>query len=237
MLEIGAGTGRLTDALARAAARVVAVEADPRFAEHLRRRFRDRPDVSIVEADVLQIGLPTVPYRAFGNVPFGLTTAILRRLLDDPTSPLLGADLIVQHEAARKRASVWPSNLVSLGWLPWWDFRLVRRLPDSAFEPMPSVDAGLLSIVRRHRPLLPMAHRDDYLKLLRAGFRQAGLPVHRSLRGRLPERAWRRTARERGIRPRASARELDVFDWVALFLLVHSTTSQTDMGTSGRQMR
>jgi 23S rRNA (adenine-N6)-dimethyltransferase len=215
VLEIGAGRGRLTDALARAEARVIAVELDPGFAESLRQRFRSRAGVTIVEADALQAALPDEPFRAFGNIPFGLTTAILRRLLDDPTSPLLGAHLIVQYEAARKRAAVWPSNLASLGWSPWWDFRLARRLPAAAFEPPPSVDAALLSITRRGEPLLPAGQREEYLTLVRAAFRQAGLPVQRSLRGRLPERAWKRRARDRGIRPGARASDLDVFDWVA----------------------
>lgn len=217
VVEIGAGTGHITQALARSARRVVAVELDPEFANRLRRRFHHSPKVSVVEADILQLPLPGVPFRAFGNVPFALTTAILRRLLDDPASHLVRADLIVQYEVARKRASVWPSTLMSLGWLPWWEFRLVRRLPAAAFEPVPSVDAGVLSVTRRTRPLLPVDQRSDYLELLRAGFRRADLPVHRALRDRVPERALKRTARERGITPAAKVIELDVFDWVALF--------------------
>ena len=224
VLELGAGTGRITEPLARSAARVIAVELDIGYAETLRRRFRTERRVTIVEADVLQTPLPGDPYRVFGNIPFGLTTAILRRLLDEPTSPLMRADLVTEYEVARKRSSVWPSNLVSLGWLPWWDFRLSRHLPASAFEPRPSVDAGLLSISKRPRPLIPPDRRGDFIKLVRAGFRQASLPVHRSLRGRIPERTWKRTARERGIERGATSSDLDVFDWVALFSLVPPLT-------------
>ena len=223
VLEIGAGTGRITAALARSAQRVVAVELDPGFVDGLRRRFRARPEVDIVEADILQLPLPSLPFRAFGNIPFASTTAILRHLLDDPTSSLHRADLIVQHEAARKRAAVWPSNLAALGWLPWWEFRLVRRLSASAFEPIPSVDAGVLSVTRRPGSLLRPEQRADYITLLRAGFRRADLAVHSSLRGHIPERAWKRMGRERGIAPSAKASDLDVFDWVALFSLVRAS--------------
>jgi 23S rRNA (adenine-N6)-dimethyltransferase len=219
VLEIGSGTGRITDVLADAAARVIAVELDAGSANVLRRRFRADPRIRVVEGDVLQVPLPEVPFRAFGNVPFGLTTAILRRLLDDPTSALQRADLVVQYEAARKRAAHRPSNLPSLGWQPWWELRVARHLPASAFKPVPSVDAGLLSIVRR-RPLLPASDRPGYLQLLRAGFRRSGLPLYRSLRGQLPARAWKRMARERGLPTGATARDLDVFDWVALYSLV-----------------
>jgi 23S rRNA (adenine-N6)-dimethyltransferase len=220
IVEIGAGTGRITEPLAASARRVVAVELDPSFADALRRRFHARPNIAVVEGDILRVPLPHEPFRAFGNVPFALTTTILRRLLDDPTSSLRRADLIVQYETARKRASVWPSNLASLGWQPWWEFALARHLSALAFEPFPPVDAGLLSVTRRSTPLLPSGQRPEYLSLVRAGFRRAGLPIPRSLRHRVPERAWKRFARERGLAPRSTASELDVFDWVALFSLV-----------------
>ncbi len=220
VLEFGAGTGRITDALARSGARVIAVELDPGYADALRRRFRSSRRVTIVETDILHAPLPERPFRAFGSIPFALTTALLRRLLDEPASPLVRADLLVEYAVARKRSSVWPGNLVSLGWLPWWDFRLSRHLPASAFEPPPSVDAGLLSIVKRPLPLIPLERREDFIKFLRSGFRQAQMPLHRSLRGRIPARTWKRAARERGIGRGATPTDLDVFDWVALFSLV-----------------
>jgi 23S rRNA (adenine-N6)-dimethyltransferase len=221
VVDIGAGTGRLTDALAGSGARVVAIELDSSFVATLRRRFHERPQVAIVEGDALRAPLPGSPFRAFGNLPFGITTRILRRLLDDPTSALMRADLIVQYDVARKRSSVWPNDLVSLGWLPWWEFHLVRHLPARAFEPAPAVDAGLLSITKRRPPLIPAELRREYVALVRAAFRRAELPVHRSLRGRVPQRAWKRTALGRGIGPGAKVRDLDVFDWTALFLLLH----------------
>jgi 23S rRNA (adenine-N6)-dimethyltransferase len=223
VVEFGAGTGRITEALARSAARVIAVELDARYAEDLRGRFGEDPRVTVVEADILETPLPEAPFRVFGNLPFGLTTSILRRLLDDPSSPLVRADLVVEHDVARKRASVWPSNFASLGWQPWWEFRLLRHVPASAFEPSPSVDAGLMSITRRPRPLIAPERRGHFLRLVGTGFRRADLPVHRSLRGRIPERAWKRAARERGIGRGATATDLDVFDWVALFRLVTSS--------------
>lgn len=226
VVEIGAGTGRITEPLSRSARRVIAVELDPSFADALRRRFRARSNVVVEEADILQVPLPRAPYRVFGNIPFALTTAILHRLLDDPTSALHRADLIVQYETARKRAAAWPSTLASLGWLPWWELRLSRHLAAPAFEPVPAVDAGLLSITRRRPPLLLSHQRTEYVSLVRAGFRRAELPLTRSLRHRIPERAWKRVARERGIRPRSKASDLDVFDWVALFTVARTNTAR-----------
>jgi 23S rRNA (adenine-N6)-dimethyltransferase len=217
VLEIGAGTGRLTAALVDAGANVLAVEIDERSVAALGRRFADAAGVEILYGDVLVVPLPRTPYRAFGNIPFGVTTAILRRLLDPVDGPLRRADLIVQYDVGRKRSAVWPSDLLSLGWLPWWEIHLERRLPGGAFDPPPSVDAAVLSIVRREPPLLSTGARADYLSLVRSAFRRANVPVDRAVRGIVEEGVWRRIARQRGDVRRSRASDLDVFTWTAVY--------------------
>jgi len=107
---------------------------------------------------------------------------------------------------------------------------LSRHLPASAFEPVPPVDAGFLSVTRRSPPLLPPDQRPEYVSLMRAAFRRADLPISRSLRHRLPQRAWTRVARERGIVPQSKATYLDVFDWVALFTLATANATHAGNG-------
>ena len=79
-MEIGAGRGALTAALAERARAVIAIEVDPRFARGLRSMFAGDPVVRIVEGDARSWPLPREPFRAFGNVPFAITTDLLRRL-------------------------------------------------------------------------------------------------------------------------------------------------------------
>jgi len=118
---------------------------------------------------------------------------------------------------ARKRAAVSPSTLLTLGWAPWWEFVLARRIGRLGFEPAPSVDAGLLVVTRREPALLPAADRGGYVRLVRRAFERGSWPVRRSLRDVVPPLAWKRMARERGLEVDATPRDLDVFDWVALF--------------------
>lgn len=220
VVEIGAGTGRLTKALAAHASRVTAIELDRAFADQLRRVFAHSSNVDVVEADALRASLPSTPYRAFGNLPFGIATPILRRLFDDPSSPLEAADLLIQFESARKRAQVWPSTSLSISWLPWWELSLERRITRLAFDPAPGVDAGLLGVRRRFRPLLAPRDRAAFAPLIERAFRRGSWPVRRSLRDELPPMTWKRLARGRGLPLEATARELNVFDWVAVYRTV-----------------
>lgn len=189
MLEFGAGTGRLTRALSRRAGLVVAVELDPDLVERLTHGFRTNDRVRVLQGDFLEIPLPDEPFRVFGNLPFGLSTTTMRHLLDDVDSPMTRADLLIQFEAARKRACVWPSSLASLGWLPWWEFRLVRHIHRGCFDPPPPVDGAILSITRRDPPLLRAEQRAAFVWLLRNAFGGGSQPLRRSLAKRISGRS------------------------------------------------
>jgi 23S rRNA (adenine-N6)-dimethyltransferase len=175
VVEIGAGLGAITIALAHRGIDVVAVEVDPVCVRRLRSSARGAGRVQVVEADFLTFPLPTRPFRVMGSLPFGETTEILRRLLGNPGVPLKRADVIVQWEVARKRAAVPPSTLLSTVWAPWWEFRLGRRIPAAEFRPAPHVDAGLLVVTRRDDPLLPSTMAASW-----AGFVRAHWPFDRA---------------------------------------------------------
>ena len=169
VVEFGAGLGAITIALARRQVDVVAIEIDPVWAERLRDRAREalQDKVRVVEGDFLSLSLPNRPFRVIGSLPFGHTTDVLRRLLDDPHLALERADLIVQLEVARKRAALPSSTLLSTTWVPWWEFRLGRHVPAAAFRPVPNVDSRVLIITRRQPALLPPAMARFYSEFVR----------------------------------------------------------------------
>jgi 23S rRNA (adenine-N6)-dimethyltransferase len=202
VLEIGAGSGRLTAELARVARHVVAVEVDARLVRELRGRLPR--NVTVVQADALRLPLPAEPFRVVANLPFGQTTAFLRHLLDDPCVPLQRADLVVEWGYALKRAAVWPSTLLGATWGAWWTFRIDRRLAARCFEPAPAVDAAVIVVGRREPPLVPVSDGRAYTEFVRRGFK-------RGLRAVASPRQVRRTAR------RAPPRDLDVHQWASLF--------------------
>jgi len=169
VVEIGAGSGSITLALARRGVELIAVEIDSAWGDQLRSRVRAAglSNVRVAVADFRAFQLPRAPFRVVGSLPFGQTTSLLGRLLDDPALPLTRADLILQWEVARVRAERPPSTLRSTAWAPWWEFSLGRRIWARSFRPIPRVDGGVLTIVRRHPPLLPAEMAASYSSFVR----------------------------------------------------------------------
>lgn len=159
VVEIGPGRGALTVPLARAGAAVVAVERDPKMVTALRATL-DQAGVAgrvkVIRSDIRRFRWPQGPYRVVGNLPFGLTTAILEQMLDHPVEGPTRADILVQSVVARNRADVPPSSLRSAAWAPWWTLEVDEVVSRTAFRPPPSVDAAWLKIERRHPPVLPV---------------------------------------------------------------------------------
>lgn len=168
VIDIGAGAGAFTDALLARNLNVIAVEVDPGWAEKLRQRHRKLPRhrLHVLERDFLSVRLPRETYRVIGSLPFSRTTDILRHLLDNPTTGPDRADVIVQWEVARKRATVPPTNLRSTAWAPWWMFELGKRWPAKSFRPVPKVDGGVLTVRRRVPPELPAKMAAPYSKFI-----------------------------------------------------------------------
>jgi 23S rRNA (adenine-N6)-dimethyltransferase len=141
VLDIGAGTGALTNHLVLAEARVVAVELHPGRAALLRRRF---PRITVVEADVRSLALPRRTFRVVANPPYGITADLLHLLLSAGPR-LVAADLVLQRAVVRKYVGQHTTAH------PPRTYRMSAglTLPRRAFYPPPRVDSAVLRIRRR----------------------------------------------------------------------------------------
>jgi 23S rRNA (adenine-N6)-dimethyltransferase len=202
VLDLGAGSGRLTAELARAAQRVVAVELDPRLSARLRGRW---PNVHVVCGDAASVPLPHDPFRVVANLPFSRTNAIFRHLLDDAEVPLVRADLVVEWGVAVKRALPWPSSVNGVLWGARFSASVARRLPRNAFVPPPRADAAVLVFERRELPLVASGEFARYARFVAKGFRHG-------LRAVATTRTLR-TMQLAGV----EARHLDAHEWATLF--------------------
>lgn len=167
ILEIGPGNGALTSGLASLDRPLTLVELDESRAQTLRRHF---PAADVLHADAMTVNLDSP--LVVGNLPFHLTTPLLRKLLRH--SQWDRAILLTQWEVARKRAGVGGGTMLTAQTAPWFEFHLRGRVPSQGFTPAPNVDGGLLDVVRRSEPLVPDRERRRYETFVRRVFTARG---------------------------------------------------------------
>ena len=220
VVELGAGGGMLTRQLARVAREVVAVEYDPFWVTRLRERFSGDGNVRVVQEDALAVELPGEPFVVVANVPFNATTAILHRLLEDPTSPLRAAHLLVQRQVALKHVRASPTTLKTLNWSPWYAFSTGLGLPADAFYPKPQVDARLMVAAKRGPPLVDPRHRHLFRALVRGAFEGRGKGVGKALKPIFTRTQLRRLAGDNGFALDSPPSALTVHQWAGVFDLM-----------------
>lgn len=233
ILEIGPGGGALTLDLQGLDRPLTAVEIDERRVRSLR-QLAD-PRVRLVHDDILRHRLPAEPHVVVGNLPFHLTTAILRKLLHAPG--WTEAVLVVQWEVARRRAAVGGASMMTAQWWPWVDFSVGQRIPARAFDPSPGVDAGLLTLERRAVPLVDRSRQAAYRAFVHRVFTGRGRGIDAVLAGvvgsaRRP--AVRRWLTREGIPPQALPKDLTAVQWAGLFAELGPVGSARQVSAAGR---
>lgn len=225
VLEIGAGDGTLTEALAATGAQVIAVETDRRRIPRLLQRFPPQGPVEIVEADILRFDLgtlgPLAPLRCVSNLPYNVATAVLDRLLERRgTFSLLV--LMFQKEVARRLvASPGDPAYGSLSLATQYraEAELLFTLPRAAFSPPPAVESAVVRLAPRAEPLLPPETEVVFEQLLRAGFahRRKTFLNSAAVSGRpVPQDALAAGLRGLGLTERARAEEIPLEGFLRL---------------------
>jgi len=144
VVDVGAGGGAITAELVRAGASVIAVELHPRRVALLRERFSSEP-VTVVRADACDLRLPRRPFKVVANPPFGVTTALLRRLTI-PSSRLERASLVLPGWAVARWAGGRGAGSASSK--RTFTCTAGPLVPPRAFRPAPPRGAAVLLIAR-----------------------------------------------------------------------------------------
>jgi 23S rRNA (adenine-N6)-dimethyltransferase len=217
IFEVGAGRGRITAELLRRGARVVAYETDAAMAGRLPAAER----LSVRTEDFLTAMPPAEPFGVVGNIPYGLTSAVVDWCLRAPS--LRAATLLTQLEYARKRAGDYRrwTRLTVLTW-PEFSWQLAGRVPRTAFRPVPRVDGGVLRIIRRPVPLVAADRMARYRALVDCGFAGVGGSVQASLSRRYGARPAAAACRAVRIGPDVPVGEVWPEQWITLFRLLGS---------------
>jgi len=223
VVEVGAGVGTLTIALAGRHQHVTAVELDRTMIPALREVVDGRENVDVVESDVLKLDLGRLyadgEGLVVGNIPYNLTGALIRKVLDQPPRPRR-MSLVVQREVAERWTATTGASLATVAVQVFAEARLRMMIPAAAFTPEPRVDSALVLLEVRDRPAVEVPDMDAFFRLVESVFqfrrKQLGGALGR-IAGIGSEAAGVRL-NGAGIDPERRAQTLSLREWEALYL-------------------
>ena len=200
VIDIGAGSGAITAVLARRCRQVIAYETEPRALETLRRNMERYENVTIEPCDFLGAPPPDGRYKVFANIPFDLSSPIVRKLTNADNPPV-SIYLIVQKQFAQKMflGGTHFHGALGMSIAPWWVARIRRPLRRTDFTPPPAVDTVLLELKPREEALLPREQMETFTRFVEACYHDP--------------KSYAQTAAPRSKKPS----ELTLEQWVTLF--------------------
>ncbi|MBM3148889.1 MAG: ribosomal RNA small subunit methyltransferase A, partial [Chloroflexi bacterium] len=175
VVEVGPGLGVLTSALAQKAGKVIAVELDAELAERLRDRMLSQPNVEVVNADILKvdlvqlIGLGTV-YKVVANLPYYITSPILRYFMENRLKPSLMVVMVQKEVAESIVARSGKMSLLAVSLHVYSSPKVVTRVPARSFYPQPKVDSAVVRFDILPEPAIKVADMDGFFDVVRRGF-------------------------------------------------------------------
>lgn len=226
VLEIGPGLGPLTERLLHEAGAVLAVEKDRRLVAFLGERFAGHPSLELVQADALDFlrkkDRDWTDWKVVSNLPYSVASPIMVELSLHPQPPRRMV-VTLQHEVARRVAAApGGADYGVLTLLIQWRYEPggLFKIPPGCFFPPPDVDSACLILERRGRTLLPDAHRDAFVRLVKRSFSQRRKMMRKVLKADWPEDALRGAFGELGLPADIRAEKVSLEQFVALTALL-----------------
>jgi len=223
VLEVGAGVGTLTLALAPRCRRLVAVELDRNLMPALRDVIAGLGNVELVQADILRFDVagafPSGGEVVAGNIPYNLTGALIPKLLDQLPRPRR-LSLVVQKEVAERWTATTATSLATVAVQVFALPRIVMTIPASSFTPVPKVDSCLVILEVRDKPAVQVDDLNRFFRFVEAVFqfrrKQLGGTV-----ARIAEVSGREAGQrlgELGVDPTRRPQTLLLPEWEALYV-------------------
>lgn len=247
VLEIGAGLGTLTAALARCAGRVVAVEIDRALRPALQAAVGSCPNVQTVIGDVQTLDIAALlgsgagPRKVVANLPYNVASALIVALLE-PSLRLQRMVVTVQREVADRLAA--PPGTKDYGVLTVAaQFRaettLVTTLPASAFMPPPDVESAVVRLDRREHPVCAVRDEGMFFRVVRAAFSQRRKTVRNALAGGYPMSTSDAEAAclQAGIAPGRRGETMGLVEFAALADAVGRVSDRSNAGAAREGVR
>jgi len=220
VLEIGPGLGTLTRRLLELVGRVVAVEIDPQMVRIVGEQLGANPRLRLVAGDILKVDPATLfdaPYKVVANVPYYITSAILRHLLEATVRPTLLV-LTMQKEVARRIVSTGRRSLLAVSVQFYGRPRIAGYLPAGAFYPPPKVESAILCVDVAPQPAVDVPNVEAFFRIVKAGFSAPRKQLRNALANGLHRKAEEMDAllARAGVEASRRAETLSLEEWAAV---------------------
>lgn len=233
VLEIGAGLGSLTRFLAATAERVVAVELDRHLIPILEDVLGSEGNVELIQADILKLDPASIMknngYLVIANIPYYITSAIIRHLLESEKKPKRLVLTIQKEVAQRICAQPGDLSLLALSVQVYGQPVIVAKIPAGAFYPPPKVDSAVIRVDLFQKPIIPLQQMETFFLMAKAGFGQKRKMLRKSLSSGL---GWSADDMEKlliksDIDPTRRAETLSLSEWKILTNLFWNQSHST----------
>ncbi len=220
VLEIGPGLGTLTTFLVDNAKQVTALEYDHDLAVQLGKRV-PADNLEVYEADCLTFDYSQMPagYKVVANIPYYLTSNLLRVLSEAPNPPLVITLLVQKEVAERVAAQPGQMSLLSVSVQLYYQAKLAEVVPAALFTPPPKVDSQIIVLTRRAEPLFNDLDEKKFFQVVKAGFSQRRKKLRSSLSAglRISKDEVTTLLQAAGVDPNARPQELSLQEWHQIY--------------------
>lgn len=228
VLEIGPGKGIITEELAKRCRKITAIEYDKTLYQTVKNKFLDRKNIEIIQQDFLKYDLTSINnYKVFANIPFHITSAIVRKLTTS-SNPPRAAYLIMQREAAWKYAGspYYHESLSSLLLKPYFDLALIHQFQKADFIPVPRVNIVMLQLKKKKGLWPERNHSRLYQDFIAYVFRQSNQGLKNKCKYIFSYQQLKRLSLNYGFNLRANPTDLSFDQWYQLFRYFNSTLTE-----------
>jgi 16S rRNA (adenine1518-N6/adenine1519-N6)-dimethyltransferase len=223
VLEIGPGPGALTRKLVDKVSKVVAVEFDEILAQTLPGKI-NADNLEVVSHDILTFDFTSLPtnYKVIANIPYYLTSNLIRVLSETPNQPSLVVLLVQKEVAERVCAKSGAMSVLSVTAQYFWETSLGRVVGADLFTPPPKVDSQILSMRRHNDALFPGVDSKEFFRIVKAGYSERRKMLRSSLSGGLhiPKPEVEALLVKAGIEPTLRAQALSLMQWHRLYVAI-----------------
>jgi len=228
VVEVGPGTGFLTERLIQKVKKVTAVELDLNMVDILQKQFALTDNFEIIHSDILKIPVEDIAhehYKVVANIPYYITSPVVRHFLQGAIRPKLIV-ILVQKEVAEKICGMTGRSFFTVETEVQAHAEYIATIPASSFYPAPKVDSAILRLTVYSEPKIPKGELQNFLHIVKFGFSQKRKKLSNSLGAGLhikPAEA-REFMEKAGILSEVRAEDLSIEDWRRLVEVIPKTS-------------